>query len=135
MHVIFVEPGFPDNQREFVRALVQVGASVTGIGERVDPLPHVHRVFTLLTPPFGCATPTVYRRWDEMGGPAGDRGNDLEPGATIALSAASVTSSTARRSRIQSSIQRLSWSVARPNRSSALWLSGSSAGSGHVSSK
>ena len=34
MHVIFVEPGFPDNQREFVRALVQVGASVTGIGER-----------------------------------------------------------------------------------------------------
>ncbi|MDH3295625.1 MAG: ATP-grasp domain-containing protein [Acidimicrobiia bacterium] len=34
MHVIFVEPGFPDNQREFVRALVQVGARVTGIGER-----------------------------------------------------------------------------------------------------
>ena len=34
MHVIFVEPGFPDNQREFVRALVEVGATVTGIGER-----------------------------------------------------------------------------------------------------
>ncbi len=34
MHVIFVEPGFPTNQREFVRALVQVGATVTGIGER-----------------------------------------------------------------------------------------------------
>jgi len=34
MHVIFVEPGFPDNQREFVRGLVEVGASVTGIGER-----------------------------------------------------------------------------------------------------
>jgi hypothetical protein len=34
VHVIFVEPGFPNNQREFVRALVQVGASVTGIGER-----------------------------------------------------------------------------------------------------
>ncbi len=34
MHVIFVEPAFPSNQREFVRALVQVGATVTGIGER-----------------------------------------------------------------------------------------------------
>ena len=34
MNVIFVEPGFPDNQREFVRALHAVGASVTGIGER-----------------------------------------------------------------------------------------------------
>ena len=34
MHVIFVEPGFPFNQREFVRALHSVGAFVTGIGER-----------------------------------------------------------------------------------------------------
>jgi len=34
MHVIFVEPGFPRNQREFVRALHSVGAFVTGIGER-----------------------------------------------------------------------------------------------------
>ncbi len=33
MHVIFVEPSFPANQREFVRALHQVGATVTGIGE------------------------------------------------------------------------------------------------------
>lgn len=33
MHVIFVEPGFPANQREFVRALYEVGARVTGIGE------------------------------------------------------------------------------------------------------
>jgi carbamoylphosphate synthase large subunit len=32
--VIFVEPTFPPNQREFVRALHQVGARVTGIGER-----------------------------------------------------------------------------------------------------
>lgn len=31
-HVIFLEPGFPGNQREFVRALHQVGALVTGIG-------------------------------------------------------------------------------------------------------
>ncbi len=33
MHVIFVEPGFPYNQREFPRALAAVGAKVTGIGE------------------------------------------------------------------------------------------------------
>ena len=33
MHVLFVEPGFPRNQREFVRALHAVGATVTGIGE------------------------------------------------------------------------------------------------------
>jgi len=33
MHVLFVEPGFPRNQREFVRALHSVGARVTGIGE------------------------------------------------------------------------------------------------------
>ncbi len=34
MHVIFVEPKFPFNQREFVRGLAAVGARVTGIGER-----------------------------------------------------------------------------------------------------
>jgi len=33
MHVLFVEPAFPRNQREFVRALCQVGARVTAIGE------------------------------------------------------------------------------------------------------
>jgi carbamoylphosphate synthase large subunit len=32
--VIFIEPSFPLNQREFVRALHSVGARVTGIGER-----------------------------------------------------------------------------------------------------
>ena len=32
MHVIFLEPAFPANQREFVRALHQVGALVSGIG-------------------------------------------------------------------------------------------------------
>lgn len=31
-HVIFLEPAFPANQREFVRALHQVGALVSGIG-------------------------------------------------------------------------------------------------------
>ena len=34
MHVVFVEPAFPKNQREFVRALHKVGARITGIGER-----------------------------------------------------------------------------------------------------
>jgi len=34
MNVIFVEPSFPNNQREFVRALHATGANVIGIGER-----------------------------------------------------------------------------------------------------
>ncbi|RKY21021.1 MAG: ATPase [Planctomycetota bacterium] len=34
MHVILVEPAFPSYQRQFARALHQVGARVTGIGER-----------------------------------------------------------------------------------------------------
>ena len=33
MHVLFVEPSFPRNQREFLRALHSVGARVTGLGE------------------------------------------------------------------------------------------------------
>jgi carbamoylphosphate synthase large subunit len=34
MNVIFLEPSFPANQREFVRGLYEAGASVIGIGER-----------------------------------------------------------------------------------------------------
>jgi len=34
VHVILIEPCFPRNQREFARALSEVGATVTGIGER-----------------------------------------------------------------------------------------------------
>ena len=34
MNIIFIEPSFPHNQREFVRALHQAGARVIGIGER-----------------------------------------------------------------------------------------------------
>ncbi|HAA59226.1 MAG TPA: ATPase [Myxococcales bacterium] len=33
MHVIFMAPNFPANQRQFVRALSQAGAYVTGIGD------------------------------------------------------------------------------------------------------
>lgn len=56
-------------------------ARVRGVGEVVEPLPYVERVFTLLVPPFGCATPAVYAAWDAMGGPRGAHGNDLEPAA------------------------------------------------------
>ncbi len=34
MHIVFVEPAFPANQKEFVRALVQTGATVSAVGER-----------------------------------------------------------------------------------------------------
>ncbi len=34
MNVIFIEPGFPANQKQFVRALASIGANVIGIGER-----------------------------------------------------------------------------------------------------
>jgi 4-diphosphocytidyl-2-C-methyl-D-erythritol kinase len=56
---------------------------VTGIGEVIEPLPPVDRTFTLLTPPFGVATPAVYRAWDDLGGPRGESGNDLEPAALV----------------------------------------------------
>ena len=61
--------------------LVGGRARVQGIGEIVQPLEHIARTLTLLIPPFGCSTPAVYRRWDEMGGPTGSNGNDLEPAA------------------------------------------------------
>ena len=56
-------------------------ARVTGVGEVVEPLEFRALSFTLLTPPVGCRTADVYRRWDELGGPAGESGNDLEPAA------------------------------------------------------
>jgi carbamoylphosphate synthase large subunit len=34
VNVVFVEPSFPPTQRQFVRALAEVGASVIGVGER-----------------------------------------------------------------------------------------------------
>ncbi len=53
MNVIFVEPAFPPNQREFVRGLAEAGATVIGVGERpldqLDPdlqawMLHYHQV-------------------------------------------------------------------------------------------
>ena len=59
-------------------------ARVGGIGEQLSPLEHEPRTFTLLTPPLHCSTPVVYRRWDELGGPVGEHGNDLELAALAA---------------------------------------------------
>src|SRR5205823_12802474 len=61
--------------------LVGGRARISGIGEVVEPLPFEARVFTLLTPPLSVSTAAVYARWDELGGPTGDNGNDLEPAA------------------------------------------------------
>ena len=58
-------------------------ARVRGIGEVLAPLPFEARTLTLLTPPFGCSTPAVYRAWDELGGPTADGPNDLEPAALV----------------------------------------------------
>jgi hypothetical protein len=33
MHIVFVEPRFPGNQKQFIRALAEIGATVTAIGE------------------------------------------------------------------------------------------------------
>ena len=56
-------------------------ARVAGIGEIIEPLPFERRSFTLCTPPFGCSTAAVYEAWDELAGPAGVAGNDLEAAA------------------------------------------------------
>lgn len=61
--------------------LVGGRARVKGVGEVVEPLPFERRVFTLLTPPLEVSTPAVYAKWDELGSPTGDNGNDLEPAA------------------------------------------------------
>ena len=63
--------------------LVGGRARVRGIGEVVDPLPFEQRTLTLVTPPVFCSTPAVYRAWDDLGGPTGDNGNDLEPAALV----------------------------------------------------
>ena len=61
--------------------LVGGRARVRGIGEIIDPLNFEPRVVTLVIPPLSCSTPAVYRAWDELGGPAADGPNDLEPAA------------------------------------------------------
>lgn len=56
-------------------------ARVGGIGEIVEPLPHLDRTVTLVVPPLHVSTPAVYRAWDALGGPTGSGPNDLEPAA------------------------------------------------------
>ena len=79
--------GFKDTERA-----VELGADVPfnlyggraivrGIGEIIEPCRFEDRKFTLLTPPFGCSTVDVYEKWDQLGGPIGQNGNDLEPAA------------------------------------------------------
>jgi 4-diphosphocytidyl-2-C-methyl-D-erythritol kinase len=63
--------------------LVGGRARVRGIGESVSPLQMVDETFTLVTPPVVVSTPAVYRAWDELGGPVGTGGNDLEPAALV----------------------------------------------------
>jgi 4-diphosphocytidyl-2-C-methyl-D-erythritol kinase len=67
-----------------------------GRGEIVVPAgPAPDLALVVVTPPFGCSTPAVYRTWDGLGGPRGETqpapaalaghlaelGNDLEPAA------------------------------------------------------
>jgi 4-diphosphocytidyl-2-C-methyl-D-erythritol kinase len=55
-------------------------ARVSGVGERVEPLPFRAERYLVLCPPVVVATPLVYRAFDDLGSPAeGD--NDLEPAA------------------------------------------------------
>jgi 4-diphosphocytidyl-2-C-methyl-D-erythritol kinase len=63
--------------------LVGGRARVGGAGEEVVPLPFRDAVFTLLTPPLRVPTARVYAAWDELGGPTGPNGNDLEPAALV----------------------------------------------------
>jgi carbamoylphosphate synthase large subunit len=57
VNVVFVEPFFPPNQREFVRALAEVGATVIGVGESPEHslddqlkswMTHYHQVPTVI---------------------------------------------------------------------------------------
>jgi 4-diphosphocytidyl-2-C-methyl-D-erythritol kinase len=61
--------------------LVGGRARVRGIGELVEPLPHVPRDVTLVIPPLAVSTPAAYRAWDELGGPTAEGPNDLEAAA------------------------------------------------------
>jgi 4-diphosphocytidyl-2-C-methyl-D-erythritol kinase len=69
--------------------LVGGRARVTGIGEVVESLPFEAIDVTLVVPPLSVSTPVVYRMWDELGGPHGETGNDLEVAAVHAYPALS----------------------------------------------
>ena len=52
--------------------LVGGRARVRGIGELLDPLPHLPLTVTLVVPPLRVSTPAAYAAWDELGGPTAD---------------------------------------------------------------
>jgi 4-diphosphocytidyl-2-C-methyl-D-erythritol kinase len=69
-------------------------ARMRGRGEVIEPIAGLAPVdVVVVTPPFGCSTPAVYRAWDDLGGPVSARAidapdgtpgplvNDLEPAA------------------------------------------------------
>ena len=56
---------------------------VTGIGDIIDPLPHLDRSFTLIVPPVGVSTVAAYQAWDALGGPHAEGPNDLENAALV----------------------------------------------------
>ncbi len=61
--------------------LVGGRARVRGIGELIEPVPNAPEPITLVIPPLSVSTPAAYRAWDDLGGPSGSSGNDLEPAA------------------------------------------------------
>jgi 4-diphosphocytidyl-2-C-methyl-D-erythritol kinase len=63
--------------------LVGQRSRVRGIGEIVEPLPHVARTVTLVILPLRVSTPAAYRAWDALGGPTAPGPNDLEPAAIM----------------------------------------------------
>ena len=70
-------------------------AFMRGRGEQLELARNVPRLrLVVVTPPFGCSTPAVYRAWDDLGGPISRRviesdladgglRNDLEPAALV----------------------------------------------------
>jgi 4-diphosphocytidyl-2-C-methyl-D-erythritol kinase len=63
-------------------------ARVTGIGEELELLPPIELALVLVIPPFGVATPAVYRAFDALQATGRaprtrERGNDLESAAVL----------------------------------------------------
>ncbi len=63
--------------------LVGGRAIVRGIGEVLEPLPHLDLIVTLVIPPLAVSTPAAYRAWDDLGGPTSTGPNDLEAAAIL----------------------------------------------------
>ncbi len=80
------EPALLDASRlgaDIPFCLVGGRAIVRGIGEIVEPLPHLDLIVTLVIPPLAVSTPEAYRAWDDLGGPTAAGPNDLEPAAIV----------------------------------------------------